>query len=241
MRKKIVRTIPRSILIPTTTLPTSCDLEGDDHGVDAASLFDFSDASTQLSSKGIYYITGMIDEGSLLSIQQDLLLKHMDDKWQDDIKFFINSPGGSAVEMWALIDMMKFVKMEIWTTGLGQICSAAALILAAGSPGKRRLAPNTDVMIHTYASGMGGKHHELVAARKEQDLEHERHIKFWLEHTNLGSREAVCEKLLTAVDVFLSPEEALAFGIVDEVLGVAKPTSDRKSKPVKKGRLNTLK
>ncbi len=181
-----------------------------------------NDAEDSLREKGIYYITGEIEPNSLLSIQQDILLKHLNPKWEDDIQIFINSCGGSCSETWALIDLLDFVKMDVWTTTIGEALSAGASILAAGTKGKRRATPNASIMVHTVAGGIFGNTAQIAAQAKALEQEHRRDIRFWITRTNLTTEKELREKLLLDVDNFLTPEQALAFGIIDEVLGSQK-------------------
>lgn len=179
-----------------------------------------SDTEEQLQSRGIYYIVGDIELGGLKEIQQDILLKHLSPKWQDDIHIFINSPGGVLSETWALVDLLSTVKMDVWTTGIGEICSAGTILLAAGSPGKRRVMSNSGLMIHHFSTGHYDSYPQLVAAAVGDKLEQERNERFWLTHSNLSTVQEVKEKLLTVTDNWLTPSQALSLGIIDEVIEV---------------------
>lgn len=180
---------------------------------------DFGSPEEALERKGIYYLYGEIAEGSLLDIHQDVLLKHLTPSWKDDIQIFINSPGGDCAELWALIDLLEFVRMDIQTIGIGQICSAAAILLAAGTKGKRKIAPNGHIMIHQFSTIAMGNVSQLVAETRAIEQEQARHINFWKTHTNLKTDQEVISTLLTGVDLNLSPEEALRLGIVDQIVG----------------------
>jgi ATP-dependent Clp protease protease subunit len=181
-----------------------------------------NDIEENLRNRGIYYIVGEIDTGTLIPIQQDLLLKHLTPSWKDDVQLFINSCGGCAQEMWALVDLMEFVRMDVWTTVIGQASSAGAVLLAAGTKGKRRAAPNASIMIHQVAGGLGGNYSQIVAQSKDYQMEHMRHLKFWARHSNLGTIEEVEKQLVLTVDNSLSIETAMKFGVIDEILGYEK-------------------
>jgi len=178
-----------------------------------------------LRSRGIYYISGEIDTGTLLPIQQDLLLKHLTPSWRDDIQIFVNSSGGCAQEMWAMVDLMQFIRMDVWTTVVGQASSAGAVLLAAGTKGKRRASPNAAIMIHQVAGGLGGNYAQIVAQSQDYKLEHQRHLRFWATHSNLETIEAVEKTLVLGVDNNLSPEAALELGIIDAIIGCEKDTT----------------
>ena len=135
----------------------------------------------KLYEKGIYYITGEIETNSLLEIHQDILLKHLDPAWHDDIQFIINSVGGEVAEGWALIDLLDWVKMEVQTTGLGLCASLGAMLLASGTTGKRRLGRNASLMVHGASVGYaGGNYQQLVTLTEDMKQEQRRAIEFWI-------------------------------------------------------------
>ena len=151
-----------------------------------------SSASQELRRRGIYYITGMIESGDLVDIQQDMLLKHLTGWNGGDIQIVINSCGGDSTEGWGLIDMMNWVRMDIRTLVLGEASSLGSMILASGTPGKRAAAPNATIMIHApWITHMAGSKPELVAQMKDVVQEHERSEKLWLH----------CSKYTTAAQV----------------------------------------
>jgi ATP-dependent Clp protease protease subunit len=133
------------------------------------------------------------------------------------ITMYINSPGGSFTALTAIYDTMQYIKPEIQTVCLGQAASAAAVLLAAGSPGRRLALPNARVMIHQPALEGGGY---AQASDIEIHANEVQRMRSWLEatlahHTGRDletvSRDIERDKILTAAD-------ALEYGIVDQVL-----------------------
>jgi len=185
----------------------------------------YSDTSEELKKKGVYYISGEIEDGTLKEIQEDILLKHLDPKWDDDITIIINSCGGDVAETWALIDLMEWVRMDIRTTGLGLCASAGACILAAGTKGKRTVAKNCSVMIHGMSDIIGGNKQQITAQQKWIHDEHEKDVKFWMEHSNLATKREVEKVFLKGVDVYLTAQEALERGVIDDVQGTTKSST----------------
>jgi len=177
-----------------------------------------TDAADQLKSKGIYYITGTINEDSLLDVHQDIILKHLDPAWVDDIQIIINTCGGLVAEGWALIDLLDWVRMDVKTVGLGECASTGACLLAAGTKGKRVISSNTSIMIHAATHYIGGDKPSLISQMKYVEEEYERDVNFWIKHSNLKNIKEVEKHLLTSKDVYLTGEQALAFGIVDSVI-----------------------
>jgi ATP-dependent Clp protease protease subunit len=134
---------------------------------------------------------------------------------KEDIKMYINSPGGVVSSALAIYDTMQYVRPNVQTICVGLAASAASLILAAGEKGKRFILPNAEVMIHQVMGGTQGQASDI-------DI-HARHIiktkeslnKILAKHT--GQKIAKVEKD-TDRDYFMSAEEAKEYGIVDKII-----------------------
>jgi ATP-dependent Clp protease protease subunit len=191
----------------------------------------------ELRARGIYYITGALEEGTLKDIHMDILLKHLD-RWEGDIQIILNTPGGETPECWSFVDLLDFVIQDIKTVALGEVCSAGAIILASGTPGKRFCSANTSLMIHPVgAYGLiEGKYPELVSQMKGLDNEHQKHIRHWMRCSNLKTETEIIEKLLAPTDRWFTPEELKTLGIVDEVVPLKPrlPASKRSAPKTKK-------
>jgi ATP-dependent Clp protease protease subunit len=118
--------------------------------------------------------------------------------------------------------------MDIRTTGLGIVGSAAASLLSCGTKGKRCIAPNTSIMVHGAFDSIEGNHEQLVSRMRWMQHEQERDIRFWLEHSKYKTREAVLQNLLTAVDIWMTAEEAVNHGIIDYISQPAKISKKKK-------------
>jgi len=195
-------------------------------------LGNLSSSSEELKERGVYYVSGEIEEGSLREIQEDMLLKHLDPEWTDDVTIIVNSVGGSVPETWALIDLMDWVRFDVRTTGLGLCASAGACILAAGTQGKRIAAQNCSIMIHGMSDVLFGNAQQIVAQQKYVKDEHEKDIQFWIKHSKYTNREEIEQYFLQGLDVYLTAKEALEHGVVDYIQ-ISKKESARK-KVVKK-------
>lgn len=175
-----------------------------------------SEPNDILRNNGIYYITGEIDVGSLLAIQQDILVKHLNPQWNNDIQLIINSTGGETAEAWALVDLLNFIRMDVRTIGLGCCASMGAILLASGTPGKRLIAPNTSVMIHgAFLAGFGGNTQQMATVMKDISQEFERHLQFWTTHSKYKTKGEIEKHFLDGFDKFMTAEEALGHGVVD--------------------------
>ena len=133
-----------------------------------------------------------------------------------DIWLYINSPGGSITAGMAIYDTMQYIKPDVQTVCLGQAASAAAILLASGTKGKRLMLPNARVLIHQPAIDQGfGKATEIEIQAKEM-----LRMREWLEETLAKHTGQDVEKIRRdiEVDTFLTAPDAKEYGIVDEVL-----------------------
>ena len=133
------------------------------------------------------------------------------------MKMIINSPGGSVTSAFALIDTMKGSKIPIYTYGLGEISSCGLLTFIAGAKGHRYITRNTAILSHQFSWGSMGKEHELMASVKEFNNTSQRMIEHYKRCT--GQTEATIKKyLLPPEDVWLTPREAIKYGIADQIV-----------------------
>ena len=146
-------------------------------------------------------------------IAQLLHLAYEDPK--KDIKLYINSPGGSVYDGLAIIDTMNYVEPDIQTIGVGLQASMGAVLLAAGTKGKRFALPNARIMIHQPSSGTEGKITDQEIMLKEGIYLKKRIIDMMSEFT--GQNAAKIEKDMDR-DNWMSAEDALAYGLIDKVV-----------------------
>jgi ATP-dependent Clp protease protease subunit len=137
----------------------------------------------------------------------------------EDITFYVSTYGGSADDMFSIYDVMNFAKSrcDVSTVGLGKVMSAGVLILAAGTKGKRKIGRNCRVMIHAVSSGNVGTIHNLVNELGEIQNLQEAYIDAIVENSNFTKRSL--KKLMDRkVNVYLSAEEAIEYGIADALI-----------------------
>lgn len=137
----------------------------------------------------------------------------------EPFEFYLSTNGGSAPDMFAIYDVMRQIRKdcEIHTVGLGKVMSAGVLLLAAGTKGKRKIGKHCRVMIHSVLAGNEGPLHNLENEMAEIRWTQERYIKALIEETKIT--QATMNKLLQRhVNVYLSAEEAVKYGIADEVI-----------------------
>jgi ATP-dependent Clp protease protease subunit len=138
----------------------------------------------------------------------------------EPIEVFVSTNGGSADEMYAIVDTMKYLQsldVEIHNIGIGKIMSAGVMILAAGSKGYRKAGKNTRFMLHALQSGTQGPFPHMKIDMKNFNDMQEKYVRVLSELTNLSYKEL--KKIVNKrVDTYFTAEEALKMGIIDEIL-----------------------
>ena len=135
---------------------------------------------------------------------------------EKDISLYINSPGGSVTDGLAILDTMNFIKPQVSTICIGMAASMAAVLLAAGAPGKRFCLPNSMVMIHQPSGGAQGQQTEIEIAA-QQIRETRTRLNTILANASGQPLEKV--EADTERDHYLTAEDALAYGLVDRIVG----------------------
>ncbi|GAB3284866.1 ATP-dependent Clp protease proteolytic subunit [Sinomonas notoginsengisoli] len=178
--------------------------------------FKRQDPYTKLFEDRIIFMGVQVDDASADDVMAQLLVLEANDP-DRDITMYINSPGGSFTAMTAIYDTMQFIRPEIQTVCLGMAASAAAVILAAGTPGKRLALPNSTVMIHqpSLSGGSGGQATDLEIQAREVLRMREWLERTWAKHTNKTPEQISAD---IERDLFLTASEAKEYGLVDEVL-----------------------
>ena len=178
--------------------------------------------SRLLKDRIVFLGTPIDDDVANVIIAQLLFLESEDpDK---DINLYINSPGGSVTSGLAIYDTMQYVKPPVSTICLGQAASMAAVLLAAGSPGKRFAVPNARIMIHQVSGGFQGQASDIEIQAKETLRIKGRLNEFLARHTRQPIERIEKD---SDRDYFMGPGEAKEYGIIDEVI-VHKKASERK-------------
>ena len=169
--------------------------------------------SRLLNDRIIFLSEEVNDATASLIVAQMLYLEAQDpDK---DIQFYINSPGGSVTAGMAIYDTKQYIKCDVATITIGMAASMGAFLLSAGTKGKRMALPNAEIMIHQPSAGTQGQITDMAIHLKRLQVIKERMNKIMAENTGRTVEEvtAACER-----DNFMSAEEALAFGLIDQVI-----------------------
>ena len=172
------------------------------------------DIYSRLLKDRIIFLGSQIgDEVANAVVAQLLFLQSEDAK--ADVHLYVNSPGGSITAGLAIYDTMQFISCDVATYCVGQCASMGAVLLTAGTKGKRRALPNSRIMIHQPMAGMEGSAEDIMIHAKEFKKIKERINNILLKHTGRPLEEIEKD---TDRDRFMTATEALDYGLIDEVI-----------------------
>ncbi|HBN78843.1 ATP-dependent Clp endopeptidase proteolytic subunit ClpP [Rubinisphaera italica] len=172
------------------------------------------DIYSRLLKDRIVFLGTQVNDTLANSIVAQLLFLQFDDP-KADVHLYINSPGGSITAGMAIYDTMQFISCDVATYCLGQAASMGAVLLTAGTPGKRAALPNSRIMIHQPLAGMEGTATELDIHAREVIKVKRRMNEIMQKHTGKTIDEIEKD---TDRDNFMTAEEARDYGLVDKVL-----------------------
>lgn len=172
------------------------------------------DIYSRLLNERIIFLNGQVDTATADSIVAQLLHLESSDP-EKDISLYINSPGGSVTDGLAILDTMNFIKCDVSTICIGMCASMAAVLLSAGTKGKRIALPNSEVLIHQPMGGAQGQQTE-IAIVAEQILKTRQRLNEILAE-NTGQDLATIQKD-TERDNYMTAQEALDYGLIDKIV-----------------------
>ncbi len=172
------------------------------------------DIYSRLLKERIIFLSGPVhDQISTLIVAQLLFLEA--DNPKKDVAFYINSPGGSVTAGLAMYDTMRYIRPQVSTMCVGLAASMGSLLLTAGDKGKRFSLPNSRIMVHQPSAGFQGQASDIERHARDIIATKKRLNEIYVEHT--GQDYETIEKTLDR-DTFMSPEESVEFGLIDQVL-----------------------
>jgi len=183
------------------------------------------DIYSRLLKERIIFLVGPVNDGiSSLICAQLLFLESENPK--KDISLYINSPGGVVTSGLAIYDTMQYIRPDVATVCIGQASSMGSLLMCAGAKGKRFSLPNSRIMVHQPSGGAQGQATDIEIQAREILSLRKRLNEIYVKHT--GQPVEAIETALER-DKFMTPDEAKAFGIIDEVV-VTRPPRPEESK-----------
>jgi ATP-dependent Clp protease protease subunit len=182
------------------------------------------DIYSRLLKERIIFVSGGIDDTIATVVTAQLLFLEADNP-KKEISMYINSGGGLVTSALAIYDTMQYIRPQVTTLCIGQAASAASLLLCAGEKGSRMILPNARVMLHQPSGGISGQAVDMARHAQEIVKLKRRLNEIYARHT--GKPLETIEKTLDR-DTFMTADEALAFGLVDQVM-VKRPVSSADS------------
>ncbi|MBP8674898.1 MAG: ATP-dependent Clp endopeptidase proteolytic subunit ClpP [Acetomicrobium sp.] len=172
------------------------------------------DIYSRLLKDRIIFLGEVIEEHLANLVVAQMLFLESEDP-EKDINLYINSPGGSVTAGLGIYDTMQYIKCPVSTICVGQAASMAAVLLAAGTEGKRIALPNSRIMLHQPLGGVQGQATDIEIHAREIKNIRDRLNQIIAKHTNQDIEKVARD---TDRDFFMSAEEALSYGIVDKVI-----------------------
>ncbi|HWE75217.1 MAG TPA: ATP-dependent Clp endopeptidase proteolytic subunit ClpP [Stellaceae bacterium] len=172
------------------------------------------DIYSRLLKERIIFLVGAVNDSVASLICAQLLFLESENPTKD-ISFYINSPGGVVTSGLAIYDTMQYIRPDVATVCIGQAASMGSLLLTAGAKGKRVSLPNSRIMIHQPSGGAQGQATDIEIQAREILQLRQRLNEMYVKHTGqpLDVIQSAVER-----DKFMSPDEAKAFGLIDEVM-----------------------
>ncbi|MBM3538542.1 MAG: ATP-dependent Clp endopeptidase proteolytic subunit ClpP [Alphaproteobacteria bacterium] len=172
------------------------------------------DIYSRLLKERIIFLVGPVNDAVASLVCAQLLFLESENP-KKDINFYINSPGGVVTSGLAIYDTMQYIRPDVATVCIGQAASMGSLLLAAGTKGKRFSLPNSRIMVHQPSGGAQGQATDIEIQAREILSLRKRLNDIYVHHTGqpLDKVEQALER-----DKFMSPDDAKAFGIIDEVV-----------------------
>ncbi len=172
------------------------------------------DIYSRLLKERIIFLTGPVGDADASVVCAQLLFLESENP-NKDISFYINSPGGMVTAGLAIYDSIAYIRPDVSTVCIGQAASMGSLLLAAGAKGKRYALPNSRIMVHQPSGGAQGQATDIEIQAKEILALRARLNSIYAEHT--GQPLEVIENAVER-DRYMTPAEALEFGIIDEIV-----------------------
>jgi ATP-dependent Clp protease, protease subunit len=184
------------------------------------------DIYSRLLKERIIFLIGPVNDGVASLICAQLLFLESENP-KKDISLYINSPGGVVTSGLAMYDTMQYIRPDVATVCIGQASSMGSLLLAAGAKGKRFSLPNSRIMVHQPSGGAQGQATDIEIQAREILSLRKRLNEIYVKHT--GQPLEAIEQALER-DRFMNPDEARAFGLIDEVVVQRPPRADEGAK-----------
>jgi len=180
------------------------------------------DIYSRLLKERIIFLVGPVNDAVASLVSAQLLFLESENP-NKDIAVYINSPGGMVTAGMAIYDTMQYIRPDVSTVCIGLAASMGSLLLTAGAKGKRYCTPNAKIMVHQPSGGFQGQATDIEIHAKDILATRARLNEIYVQHTGQPIKEI--EDAMER-DKFLTPDEARAFGLIDEVMKKRPPRED---------------
>lgn len=177
----------------------------------------FFSQSNSVNDDRIVFLSGDVNEHSISSIITQLM-SLANQNTTLPIYLIISTYGGSVDEMFSLYDTIKFLPCPVHTVGLGKVMSAGVLLLSAGNKGKRLIGKNARIMMHPVSSGVSGNIFQIVNDTQETLRLQNSMVDSLMQETKM-TLEQINEIMKKGYDYYMTPQDAIKYGIVDKIIG----------------------
>ena len=172
------------------------------------------DIFSRLLKDRVVLLTGEVNDETAAAVVAQLLYLEAEDP-EKDISLYINSPGGSVTAGLAILDTMEHIRCDVSTIAVGMAASMGAVLLAAGTKGKRRVLPNAEVMIHQPLGGAEGQASDVLIRARHLERTRTRLTNLLASYTGKDREQLAADM---DRDNFMNAEETVAYGLADEVV-----------------------
>lgn len=177
---------------------------------------DNDEIEKKLFAKNIYFLNGDITSDSANQLISWLIYHNTDTKPKKELSIYISSDGGSLVDSFGVIDMIRTSPHTIKTIAISSACSAAFYMLISGTKGHRYIGQLTTLMCHEFSNEVNAKYHDIKSWVVENESIKERTFQI-LENAGVN-RTLIKNKFLVASDFYLTPQQAIDYGVIDHIL-----------------------
>jgi len=174
------------------------------------------DIYSRMLKERVVFLNGEVNDYVSNSVCAQLLFLEAENP-DADINFYLNSPGGAVTAGMAMYDTMQYIQPDVCTIVMGQACSMGSLLAQAGAPGKRKMLPHARHMIHQPSGGAQGMASDIEISYKEIQRMKKELTDIYVKHKRKGKTFKQFERAMDR-DTFMTAKEAMAWGLIDEVI-----------------------
>lgn len=168
-----------------------------------------------IHDKGVIFLSGEIDDIKAENVCKQIVAMNSTEKLKK-IELIINSGGGYISPGFSIINMIEWSRIPVYTIGLGNTSSAALMILMTGKI--RTITARTSICSHRHSWQLKGSHAQILAENEENEMLFDKVVKHYIKYSKIKTEKELKKTLLKEVDIYLTPNQALKYGLVDKIM-----------------------